>query len=211
MCDLEYNFKTMSKKDMVKRLEELVDDVRELKVENQKLEVQLGLEKSYKNLARAERDAAKNAMCEVFAKSDKLKDKNNKLAAENKELKEKCSELFVMNRHLDGNNNYLQRRLKEAEEAAKKASTALEDLRNSTNKFKCFLVNRHMYMQNPGINIPDDFMLEDAEYHFPFLNDMRIMVQSTCRHRQIKIICMYGGSYYYDFDTQTLKATETGD
>lgn len=220
MCDLEYNFKTMSKKDMVNILNYLEDDVRRLEEENQKLEVQLGLEKSYKNLARAERDAAKNAMCEVISKSDsalllgdinKLKDENKKLAAENKALKEKCSELFVMNRNLDGNNNYLQRRLKEAEEAAKNATDALNRLTDSTQHLRCYLVNRHMYMQNLNLSIPDDFMLEDAKYHFPFLNDKIIMVQSTCRHRQIKIICMYGGSYYYDFDTQTLKATEIGD
>lgn len=180
MCDLEYNFKTMSKKDMADLIKKLI---------NAKNEAYDNAQSYKKRMLEYENFANKRMY--------KLDKDNDDLTIENIMLKDE--------------NSYLQRRLKEAEEAAKNATAALEDLRNSTNKFKCFLVNKRMYEQNPSLNIPDDFMLEDAEYHFPFLNEKRLMVQSTCRHRQIKIICMYGGSYYYDFNTKTLKATETGD
>ena len=102
MCDLEYNFKAMSKKDMVKRLEELVTENNTLKAKfdyfNDKvdvitedrnrcereleiLEVKLDLETRYKVLYKIERDKAKLENMRLNVENKELEEKNEVLNA----------------------------------------------------------------------------------------------------------------------------------
>ena len=87
------------------------------------------------------------------------------------------------------------------------ACNSMEKLVESTRKLAVHMQKRAMYLANPKtLKVPLEFMLDDARFEFPFLQNERVMALDTCRTNVIRIVLMYGKSYYYDFNRQSLTA-----
>ena len=237
MCCLEYNLKTMSKKAMAELIRDLVKDKEFMAERAQSYKKQMLEYENFANKRMYKLDKDNN---DLTVENIKLKDENDqwvsdyeKLSKKYCELKEKhntfieelvdCIKVNKENaydfKYKPGEKPDYKMTKKEQDEwdnrffmsEVDKACDALSNSTETTRKLGIHLEKRSIYLSNPKMHVPFDFMLEDAKYSFPFLKKERIFARTTFRTNVIRIYVMYGKSYYYDFNRQTLMPVAEGE